>query len=379
MSKVPIGAGKIVRRKDGRYYWRYTVGRDPATGKQIQKSVYGKTYTECLTKKNKIISEWEQTGKIVKSSSMTIEKWLQEWLNSYCIGVSDSTRKKYASDIKNRIVPYIGKAKLKDLTRENVQQFVNAISEDVSPKSVKNIHGTLHKALQKAVDIELIKSNPSDGIELPRASQSKINPLPENKLKEFIEVLEGDFYKDVILFALYTGLRQMEVLGLAWNCVNTSTNSITVKQQLKREGGQWSLVPPKSNKSRIVPLTPQAVEILERQKERQKEWETESQGLWNNPLNLVFSNEIGGALVAMSVRTHFKEAVEEIGCDSLRFHDLRHTYAVYQIRAGVDIKTISENLGHYSVAFTLDRYGHVTKEMEKESASRLGNFFASLS
>ena len=100
--------------------------------------------------------------------------------------------------------------------------------------------------------------------------------------------------------------------------------------------------------------------------------------MFNNALDLVFTNEIGGALVALSVRKHFKKAAAEIGYPDLRLHDLRHSYAVYQIRAGVDFKTISNHMGHYSTAFTMDVYGFVTREMEKDSAEKLGKFFESL-
>ena len=95
---------------------------------------------------------------------------------------------------------------------------------------------------------------------------------------------------------------------------------------------------------------------------------------WNNKDNLVFTNEIGGHLVHHTVYRHYKEIVTELGIPDLRFHDLRHSYAVAAIQNGDDIKTVQENLGHHTAAFTLDIYGHVTDTMKKASADRMDNY-----
>lgn len=379
MSRRSRGDAAIRQRKsDGRWYWRYTIGRDPATGKAIVKTLYGSTKTEVEIKKRKFLVELETTGKVAGTSRMTVEEWISEWLETYCVNIAPSTRKKYESDSRNRIVPYIGAARLSELKQADIQKYINTISQELKPRSVRNIYGTLHESLDKAKELDLIKTNPARNIELPRVIKEPITPLPESAVKSLVSALDGDFYRDPILFALYTGAREMEILGLTWACVNFSTATITVKQQLKREHGEVSLVPAKGGKTRTVPLVPQAVELLREQKAKQNQWKADSYGVFHNPLDLVFTNEIGGALVALSVRKHFKQAAAEIGCPDLRFHDLRHSYAVYQIRAGVDFKTISENMGHYSTAFTMDTYAFVTREMEKESARKLGGFFDNL-
>ena len=379
MSRRSKGDAAIKQRKsDGRWYWRYPLGRDPATGKPKYKTLYGSTKTEVELKKRKFLVELETHGRVSVSSRMTVESWLSEWLKTYCLNIAPSTRRKYESDIRNRVLPYIGAARLSELKQEDIQKYINTLSQELKPRSVRNIHGTLHEALDKAKELDLIRTNPARNIELPRVIKEPITPLPENAVKSLLSALDGDFYREPILFALFTGAREMEILGLTWACVNFSTETITVKQQLKREHGEISLVPAKGGKTRTVPLVPQAVELLREQKARQDEWKANSYGVFNNPLDLVFTNEIGGALVALSVRKHFKKAAAEIGYPDLRLHDLRHSYAVYQIRAGVDFKTISENMGHYSTAFTMDTYAFVTREMERESAKKLGGFFDDL-
>lgn len=95
--------------------------------------------------------------------------------------------------------------------------------------------------------------------------------------------------------------------------------------------------------------------------------------LWENS-DLVFTDECGHHLVFSTVYKNFKDIVASIGCPHVRFHDLRHSYAVASIRAGDDIKTVQGNLGHATAAFTLDVYGHVTKQMKQASADRMENF-----
>lgn len=95
-------------------------------------------------------------------------------------------------------------------------------------------------------------------------------------------------------------------------------------------------------------------------------------------MNLVFTDELGGHLMLHTVYHRFKAIVEAIGCPDVRFHNLRHSYAVAAIRAGDDVKTVQENLGHATASFTLDIYGHVTEQMKQASASRMEQFIHSV-
>ena len=108
------------------------------------------------------------------------------------------------------------------------------------------------------------------------------------------------------------------------------------------------------------------------------EQQLKSGALWNNPHHMVFSTEIGEPLDQWKAEKEFSAVLEVAGLDGIRFHDLRHTYAVNAIRAGDDIKTIQGNLGHASAAFTLDRYGHFTDRMKQDSAARMEGFMKSV-
>ena len=100
---------------------------------------------------------------------------------------------------------------------------------------------------------------------------------------------------------------------------------------------------------------------------------------WNNENNLVFTNATGGILSYRTVYDCYKRIVKQIGVPNSRFHDLRHTYAIISIKNGDDIKTVSENLGHATVAFTLDVYGHITREIKEVSAKRMEDYIQKIS
>jgi len=123
---------------------------------------------------------------------------------------------------------------------------------------------------------------------------------------------------------------------------------------------------------------PYVMDVLKHQQERQNEWKREAGAAWSNPGRLVFTNELGSNLSAQTVYLHFKKLAAEIDCPEARFHDLRHSYAVAALRGGDDIKTVQENLGHHTAAFTLDVYAHVTAQMKTESANRMQSFISSI-
>ena len=115
------------------------------------------------------------------------------------------------------------------------------------------------------------------------------------------------------------------------------------------------------------------MEYLREQKRQQVEARLRAGPLWHD-LGFVFTNEVGNHINFNMVDRHFKKIAVAIGAPEARFHDLRHTYAVNSLRAGDDVKTVQENLGHASAAFTLDVYAHVTEEMKKDSANRMEAF-----
>ena len=381
--KAAAGTGTIRKKtitKNGKQYdyWeaRYTAGYDPGTGKQIQRSITGKTQKE-VTKKLKEATAAIDTGTYTAPNKMTVGQWLDIWTTEYLGGVKPRTVDNYKGVVRSRIKPGLGAVKMESLTPHTVQSYYNGLSkEGLAPKTVKNIHGILHKALQQAVANGYIKNNPADRCILPRAVRKELKPMDENMITVFLKAINGHQFEHLFTVTLFTGMREGEALGLLWDCVDLTKGTITIDKQLqliRGSKGQYQMVPTKNSKSRTISIAPYVVTTLKKVKHKQLENRLRYGECWEDT-GFVFTDELGHHLSASSVYKSFKAVMVQIGSPETRFHDLRHSYAVASIKSGDDIKTVQENLGHATAAFTLDVYGHVTEQMKKESAARMEQF-----
>ena len=361
------------------YEARYTEGFDPGTGKQIQRSISGKTQKEVAQKLKAALVALD-SGTYIAPCKMTVGEWMDIWSKQYLGGVKESTVAAYNATIRTHIKPGIGAIRLDALDTHLVQSFYNGLREPtkdrdaVSPKTVKNVHGILHKALQQAVANSYIRFNPTNSCILPRVEKKELQPLDEAETKLFLDAVKGHRFELLFTFTLFSGLREGEALGLTWDRVDFMRGTILISKQLQKEkkaGGEFRLVSLKNDKPRRITPAPWVMQLLRDRKLQQYEHKERAGAAWSNPMNLVFTNELGGNLIPQTVVRHFKEIVASIGRPDARFHDLRHSYAVASLRSGDDIKTVQGNLGHATAAFTLDVYGHVTNQMQEASAIRM--------
>ena len=388
-NKSPSGMGNIrkktntVNGKTYTYYEaRYTEGFDPGTGKQIQRSISGKTQ-KVVAQKLKAALAALDSGTYIAPCKMTVEEWMDVWSKQYLGGVKDSTVAAYNATIRTHIKPGIGAIRLETLDTHLVQSFYNGLREStkdreaVSPKTVKNVHGVLHKAMQQAVANGYIRFNPTNSCILPRIEKKELQPLDEAETKLFLDAVKGHPLELLYTITLFTGLREGEALGLTWDRVDFMRGTILISKQLQKEkkkGGEFRLVSLKNDKPRRITPAPWVMQLFRDRKLQQYEHKEKAGAAWSNPMNLVFTNEFGGNLIPQTVVRHFKEIVASIGRPEARFHDLRHSYAVASLRSGDDIKTVQGNLGHATAAFTLDVYGHVTNQMQEASAVRMETY-----
>ena len=385
-NKSPSGMGNIrkktntVNGKTYTYYEaRYTEGFDPGTGKQIQRSISGKTQKEVAQKLKAALAALD-SGTYIAPCKMTVEEWMEIWSKQYLGGVKESTVAAYNATIRTHIKPGIGAIRLDALDTHLVQSFYNGLREPtkdreaVSPKTVKNVHGVLHKALQQAVANGYIRFNPTNSCILPRIEKKELQPLDEAETKLFLDAVKGHPLELLYTITLFTGMREGEALGLTWDRVDFMRGTILISKQLQKEkkkGGEFRLVSLKNDKPRRITPAPWVMQLFRDRKIQQYQHKEKAGAAWSNPMNLVFTNELGGNLIPQTVVRHFKEIVSSIGRPEARFHDLRHSYAVASLRSGDDIKTVQGNLGHATAAFTLDVYGHVTNQMQEASAVRM--------
>ena len=376
-TKGAKGGGTIRQRPDGRWEARYTLGIDPGTGKQIQKSVYGKTQKEVRQKLTAITAEIDN-GTYQEPCKMTVNDWLDIWLKDYQIGVKDSTAYLYERQAKLYLRPALGNIPLETLKAHTIQRLYNSLSQEhdgqlaLSAKTIKNIHGVLHKALQQTVLLNYIRYNPTTACVLPKIVKKEIRPLTDQQTAQLLNLLKGSKYEIPLTVDLFTGLREGELLGLMWDCVDFEKGTILVNKQLRRsqrKGGTYYFSPPKNNKSRTITPAPYVMKLLQAQKVQQARQRLMAGPAWEDS-GLVFTNEFGRYVSYRAIFDCFKRIVKRIGLPDARIHDLRHTYAVNCIRAGDDIKTVQSNLGHATAAFTLDVYGHFTDDMRSVSAQR---------
>ena len=318
----------------------------------------------------------------MEPSSRKVSEWLSEWLRDYIGNVKPSTVKSYQDHVRLNINPYIGDVELSKLTPAMIQRMYNNLMEDkeLSPKTVKNIHGVLHRALDQAQMLGYIRVNPTGAVTLPRIEKANIHPLDEEGVAKFLEAIRGNPYELVFFVDLFTGLRQGEILGLTWDCVDFEAGTLLInKQHSKRKGSKvYEFSSLKNDKPRLLSPANGVMEALKKQKRIQEDWAEAAGSAWNNADNLVFTTETGRDLSNQTICLAFKKVVRSIGLDQVRFHDLRHTYAVLSLKAGDDAKTLQENMGHYSAAFTMDVYAYVTPGMRRDSANRMDQYMQTM-
>ena len=389
--KAASGTGtirkKTVTRSGKEYtYWeaRYTAGRDPGTGKQIQRSITGKTQKEVAQKLKAATASIDQ-GTYTAPSKMTVGDWLDIWSSDYLGGVKPYTLRSYTNQIRNHIKPALGAVKLEALDAHTIQAFYNGLGvghegrPGLSPASVKTVHGVLHQALKQAMINGYIRFNPAEACKLPRIERKEIVPLNEKQSTAFLNAVKGHPFEMLYTLDLFTGMRRGEILGLTWDCVDFKKGTIRIEKQLQREkkkGGAYIFAPLKNDRTRMITPAPFVMKLLKAHRGKQTEQRLKAGELWEDS-GLVFTDGMGHHLNGETVYKNFKRIVADLGIPSARLHDLRHTYAVASIRSGDDVKTIQQNLGHATAAFTLDVYCHVTEEMKKASAARMETYIES--
>lgn len=382
-KKSAAGVGTIRKKtvnRNGKEYtfWeaRYTEGFDPGTGKQIQRSITGKTQKEVSQKLKAAVAAID-AGTYKAPCKMSVGEWLDIWVAEYLKNVKPLTEQNYKKQVNKHLKPALGAMKLEALDAHTIQKFYNSLtSMGLSPKTVKNIHGVLHSALQQAIANGYIRHNPTEACKLPKVVKPEIKPLEPDEIALLLKEAEKDSYCNLFTVAMFTGMRQGELLGLSWECVDFTTGIITVKQQLQCKDGDYFLETPKSGKGRTILPAPIVMDVLKQEKQKQLAERVQAGELWSNPFNLVFTDALGKNLVRRTVVKHFKKISQRAGIsDDARFHDLRHSFAVTSLYAGDDIKTVQANLGHATAQFTLDVYGHVTQKMKQDSANRMQQFY----
>lgn len=381
--------GSIIKRADGTYEARYSLGFDK-DGKRIRKSIYSKNRTELSQRLTAILNQIN-CGLYVEPSKLTVAEWLDTWLQEYKHGsVKPSTYGCYVDLVKGHIKPLIGNIPLKDLQPHMIQKLVNDLhrqgraggNKALSSSSLRKTHAILHCCLEQAVTNGLMVKNVADKIKLPRQAQKQVKALSKDEQAIFIEAAEGERLKFLFQFALGTGLRVGELCGLRWNNADIKKGIIQVKEQVQRvknphgDTATMMIVCDVKTKSgnRSIPLPDSLLALLKQHKINQLQERLQAGAIWTDN-NIVFANEIGGYLEQRNVARAFHRVQERAGLKGFNVHSLRHTYATRLLESGISPKVAQELMGHSTIAQTLDTYSHVLPETKQEAVQALNGLF----
>ena len=374
------GEGNIRKRSDGRWEGRYTAGYDPVTGKRIIKNVLGKTQAEVKEKLKRAVED-NQKIDVAKDLELTVGQWATLWFENYAKpSIRENTAEYYRNYIEKHIIPRIGKIKLKNLTTLDLQKFYNKTRESgriqrydgmkdlsLSNKTVRGLHAMLRQCLDQAVQERLIPSNPAAGCKLPPKEKKEMQIIPPEKLGAYLRAAEEHGVLPMFYLELTTGLRRGELLALLWSDLNINEKCLTVSKSVCRGKGELRVTEPKtSNSVRTVYIDDEAIRLLVEDRKK-------------HPFSpYLFPSPVTGGMYGPDcvARIHKKLLVKAGIEEHVRFHDLRRTFATLALQNGVDPKTVSSMLGHYSAEFTLNVYTNVTKDMQKEAAQKIGGFMA---
>ncbi len=372
---MPKRGENIHKRKDGRWEGRYKVGTND-TGKTKYCSVYGKTYSEVKCKMREVIKAQKIITPFYKER--TFEEVLCLWKNLNNLKHKGATETKYDYLIENHIIPVLGKVPITKITTSILNEFVkNKMNCGRLDKK-----GGLSAAYVRSMIIIIISAlqySVREGMRSPLITPA-FKPIVENKELKILSPQEKDILINYVLndidgtklgifIALNCGLRIGEICALRWDDIDLENKVIKIRStiaRIKKKTGIGTVLildRPKTKASiRTVPINSNLLSVLTAYKQIAVS-------------EFVISNKAS----FVSPRTYdyrYHKILEKSGIEKINFHALRHTFATNCVMAGVDVKTLSEILGHSNVTITLNTYVHPSFEMKLKQIEKIAVYSA---
>ncbi|MFB5189033.1 site-specific integrase [Alicyclobacillus fastidiosus] len=365
-----MATGRIIERKNG-YGYVISAGRDPVTGKykQIWRTGF-KTKAEARERLRRHLNEIADGN---TPTDMTVSEWLKRWLNSECIDMKPSTITSYELCVNRYLNPRIGNIRLDKLNHTDINRMYAHYLKSLSSVTVHRIHRTLKAALNRAIKRGILNDSPMKRVDVPDRRSPKRNTLNVRQAKLMMEWLKHKGYVAYYgaFLATYGGLRLGEVCGLQWRDVDLERSTLYIRRARQRHKRRDILIEPKTaDSTRDIVLPEFAINEMTAWKARLKNEMDIAGKPWSDEEYVV---QLPGlkAPEPHAFAQGVKSALAALGLPIITFHDLRHTHATWLLESGVDLKTVSQRLGHSSIAVTADVYSHVTRKMQKEAMSKL--------
>lgn len=385
MAKRANGEGSIRKRKDSKWLVTFPTGLYKENGKRDLIYKYCATQAEAVEALRQLQSE-KAMGVCHSKAAVKTGEWINTWIEKHkAPKLAPSTLTSYRNNFRVHIKPYVGEVALRELTTYHIQKMLDSMVGSLS--LFVKVYNVIHGALEKAVELGMIPRNPCKGVAFPAEDKEDMRVLTQEEQQRFIEALDGEYYRVMLLTYLYTGMRAGECIPLQWKDVDLSKRTIRVnkkailhhdfsKHSAKQEVQDFCKT--KSSK-RTVAITAGLATILAEHKEEMKkraaalglEWSEDSLVFWNTRNKIVQYGNLKESL---------NKIYRKAGIENATMHTLRHTYATRCFEAGVNIKAISEQLGHANVKTTYNIYVHLledTKVKEIDKLSEIDKFIAS--
>lgn len=372
-KKRKKGEGTLRLRKDGRWEGRIVIGYD-REGKPRTKSVLAQTKAECVAKLEKLKAIDDTKRPVKVKADMTLGDWLDFWYQNHSKpSLRPTTCQSYENWIYHHLIPGVGHIPLNKLTQSDLQQFFTDMKKNgrqnfvelkgtaMSDRSVRSCYAVCRRALDKAVQENLIRKNPAEGCKLPPLKGREMQVLTKEEMQRFLIQAKEEGMYELFLLELTTGLRRGELLALQWEDLDMETGTLKIDRQVYPVKGKLIINEPKTKAGvRTIILPPPMLEVL-------KEYKEQIFSPWMFPSRI----RLGQPIDPGYVRKRLQEILGRAGCKQIRFHDLRHTFATMALEHGMDVKTLSAIIGHVSSSTTLNIYAHVTDEMRRTAATKI--------
>jgi integrase len=311
----------------------------------------------------------------ISVTSLTVGEYLQAWLDGKR-ALKPKTMALYQDLTRLYLVPNLGQIRLLQLRAQHLDRMYSAIAlgrrgRPLSPSTIRRVHAVLRSALNSAVKRRLIPYNPANHIELAPENPKRPRPWTAEQCWTFLEHVADDRLANLYHLLLVTGMRRGEAIGLRWEDVDLTGRCLFVVQQITEVHGHSVVGTPKTKRgTRLVPIDDETVAMLRRHQEAQGTERVAWGPAWNDS-GLVFTREDGRPLRPEYATRHFQALSHDAGLPVIRLHDLRHSNASLALAAGVEMKVVSERLGHSQISVTADLYTHVSRGLGRDAADRI--------
>ena len=368
-------AGGSVYKRSGTWAFRVDAGFHPETGKRRQVLRQGfATKKEAQLALADVIQAAEKNA-VVTKSTVRLGEYLEEWLGNQRSRLRETTLRSYEIAVQ-RINKRIGRIQLQALTPMQIEKFYNDLLAEESkggsalaPKTVRNTHVVLRKALADAERLGLVPRNAASAARAPTVRRPEFETWSSDDLKAFFASIKDNRLYAAFVLLSTTGMRRGEVLGLRWRDLDLDAGQLAIVQTLTTVKWEPIITQTKTQRSRrTIYLDTTTVAVLKEHKRRQREEQLAAGETWDKSNDLVFRDDLGRLVHPDWFSREFNLLVQNAEVPRIRLHDLRHTYATLALKTGVHPKVVSERLGHATVGITLDLYSHVTPGIARDAA-----------